>query len=139
VSVADRGDWNQRVIEEFRSNGGRVAAFARQPLLLLHHRGAKTGIERVNPLAYLELEDGYAVFGSKGGAPTDPDWVRNVLAHPDVTVEVGTDAVPVRAHLARGDERTRIWEEQKRRNGNFAEYERTTTREIPVVVLERTG
>jgi deazaflavin-dependent oxidoreductase (nitroreductase family) len=137
--MASRGDWNTNVIEEFRANGGRVAAFANQPLLLLHHRGAKTGIERVNPLAYLELPNGYAIFGSKGGAPTDPDWVRNVVVNPDVTVEVGTETVAARAHRAEGDERTRIWEEQKRRNPNFAEYEQKTSREIPVIVLERAG
>jgi deazaflavin-dependent oxidoreductase (nitroreductase family) len=137
--MSDRGDWNRGVIEEFRANGGRVAAFARQPLLLVHHRGARTGIERVNPLAYLELDNGYAIFGSKGGAPTNPEWVTNVLANPDLTVEVGTETFPVRAHLAKGAEREPIWEEQKRRNPGFAEYERKTTREIPVIVLERSG
>jgi deazaflavin-dependent oxidoreductase (nitroreductase family) len=125
------------VIEEFRANGGRVAAFANQPLLLMHHRGARTGIERVNPLAYLELDGGYAIFGSKGGAPTNPDWVANVVANPDVTVEVGTETHRVRAHRAVGEERTPIWEELKRRNPAFAAYERRTTREIPVIVLER--
>jgi deazaflavin-dependent oxidoreductase (nitroreductase family) len=137
--MAERRDWNRSVIDEFRANGGRVAAFARQPLLLLHHRGARTGTERVNPLAYLELDDGYAIFGSKGGAPTNPDWVYNVLANPDATVEVGTETVPVRAHLASGTERKTIWEEQKRRNSAFAEYERKTSREIPVIVLERSS
>jgi deazaflavin-dependent oxidoreductase (nitroreductase family) len=135
--MAERRDWNQSVIEEFRANGGRVAAFARQPLLLLHHRGARTGIERVNPLAYLGLDEGYAIFGSKGGAPTNPDWVYNVLANPDATIEVGTETVPVRAHLATGAERDAIWQEQKRRNHAFAEYEQRTKREIPVIVLER--
>lgn len=133
----DRSDWNRGVIEEFRANGGRVAAFARQPLLLLHHRGARTGTERVNPLARMDLEDGWAVFGSKGGAPTNPDWVANLRANPDATVEVGADSHRVRAHVAEGEERERIWEEQKRRNQAFAEYERKTTRQIPVVVLER--
>ncbi|MGZ4151269.1 MAG: nitroreductase/quinone reductase family protein, partial [Actinomycetota bacterium] len=70
--MADREDWNSGIIEEFRANGGKVASFAHQPLLLLHHRGAKTGTERVNPLAYLEVDNGWAVFGSKGGASTDP-------------------------------------------------------------------
>lgn len=135
--MAERRDWNRSVIEEFRANGGRVAAFARQPLLLLHHRGARTGTERVNPLAYLELDDGYAIFGSKGGAPTNPDWVYNLLANPDVAVEVGTETLSVRAHLASGTERATIWEEQKRRNPAFAEYEQKTSREIPVIVLER--
>ena len=137
--MSERRDWNRSVIEEFRANGGRVAAFAKQPLLLLHHRGATTGIERVNPLAYLELEKGYAVFGSKGGGPTNPDWVTNVVTNPDVTAEIGTETVRLRAHRAEGDERTPIWEEQKRRNPNFAEYEQRTSREIPVIVLERVG
>jgi deazaflavin-dependent oxidoreductase (nitroreductase family) len=133
----DRGDWNRGVIEEFRANGGRVASFARQPLLLLHHRGAKTGIERVNPLAYQDVDGGYAVFGSKGGAPTDPDWVANLVANPDVTLEVGTETVRARARLPEGEERERIWAEQKRRNPAFADYERKTSRRIPVVILER--
>jgi deazaflavin-dependent oxidoreductase (nitroreductase family) len=135
--MADRQDWNRAVIEEFRANGGKVASFAHQPLLLLHHRGARTGTERVNPLAYLEVENGWAIFGSKGGAPTDPDWVRNVVANPDVTVEIGTETHRARARQLTGDERTPVWEEQKRRNPGFAEYEQKTTREIPVILLER--
>lgn len=135
--MAGRDDWNRGVIEEFRANEGRVAAFAHQPLLLLHHRGAKTGTERVNPLAYQALDHGYAIFGSKGGAPTNPDWVANLLANPDVEVEVGTETHRARARLARGEERASIWQEQKRRNPGFADYERKTSREIPVIVLER--
>ena len=136
--MSDRGDWNTGVIEEFRANGGQVKAFARQPLLLLHHRGAKTGTERVNPLAYLAVDGNYAIFGSKGGAPTDPDWISNVRANPDVTIEVGTETHTARARILEGEERSRIWEEQKRRNPGFAEYEQKTSREIPVVLLERT-
>jgi deazaflavin-dependent oxidoreductase (nitroreductase family) len=135
--MADREDWNRGIIEEFRANGGKVASFAHQPLLLLHHRGAKTGTERVNPLAYLDVENGWAIFGSKGGAPTDPDWVRNVVSNPDVTIELGTETHRARARQLTGDERTRVWEEQKRRNSGFAEYEQKTTREIPVILLER--
>lgn len=130
-------DWNQGIIREFRQNGGRVASFGRQPLLLLHHRGARTGVERVNPLAYQELENGYAVFASKGGAPTNPDWYHNLIANPDATVEVGSEIVAVRARVASGEERDRIWDEQKRRNPSFADYERGTSRTIPVMILER--
>jgi deazaflavin-dependent oxidoreductase (nitroreductase family) len=130
-------DWNRGIIQEFRRNGGRVASFPTQPLLLLHHRGAKTGIERVNPLAYQELDQGYAVFASKGGAPRNPDWYHNLIANPDVTIEVGDEVVEVRARVAQGQDRERIWEEQKRRNSGFAVYERKTARTIPVVVLER--
>ncbi len=132
-----RNDLNSSTIEEFRARGGRVARFPKQPLLLLHHRGARTGIERVNPLAYLSIDGGFAVFASKGGAPTNPDWLYNLVANPDVAVEVGREVVAVRARVAQGEERDRIWEEQKRRNTAFAEYERKTTRRIPVVILER--
>lgn len=134
--MSDRGDWNRQVIDEFRANAGRVAAFARQPLLLLHHRGARTGTWRVNPLAQQELPDGWAVFASKGGGPTNPDWYHNLVANPDAKVEVATSTIDVRARVATGEERARIWEEQKRRNPAFAEYELRTRREIPVIVLE---
>ena len=130
-------DWNREVIDEFRSNAGKVAQFDGRPLLLLHHKGAKTGAERVNPLVYLSVGDDFAVFGSKAGGPTNPDWYHNLRANPDATIEVGTETIPVRARVAEGDERDRIWEEQKRVNSNFADYEQKTTRSIPVVVLER--
>jgi deazaflavin-dependent oxidoreductase (nitroreductase family) len=130
-------DWNQGIVEEFRENRGQVASFGSQPLLLLHHRGAKTGIERVNPLAYQELDGGYAVFASKGAAPTNPDWYHNLIANPEVTIEVGDETVAVKARVAEAEERERIWEEQKPRNPGFAEYERKTSRVIPVVILER--
>ena len=130
-------DWNRQVIDEFRANGGKVAQFEGRPLLLLHHKGAKTGTERVNPLVYLPLNGNFAVFGSKAGGPTNPDWYHNLRANPDTQVEVGTETVPVRARVAEGEERDRIWEEQKRLNSNFADYEKLTTRPIPVVILER--
>src|SRR5919205_999970 len=100
-------DWNQQIIDEFRANGGRGArAFAGRSLLLLHHRGARTGAERVNPLAYQRVsDDSVAVFASKGGAPTNPDWYHNVVANPDVTVELGTETFPARARVAEGAER----------------------------------
>ena len=130
-------DWNRGVIEEFRANGGRVAQFEGRPLLLLHHKGARTGTERVNPLVFLPVGDDFAVFGSKAGADANPAWFHNLQVHPDTTIEVGTETIPVRARVAEGDERTRIWDEQKRVNSNFAEYETLTTRQIPVVILER--
>jgi deazaflavin-dependent oxidoreductase (nitroreductase family) len=134
-------DWNQQVIVEFRANAGRVGgSFEGRSLLLLHHRGARTGTERVNPLAYQRLsDDSVAVFASKGGAPTNPDWYRNVVANPDVTVELGTETFPATARVAEGAERDEIWERQKREWPGFAEYEEKTRgiREIPVVVLDR--
>jgi deazaflavin-dependent oxidoreductase (nitroreductase family) len=134
--MVEADERNRAIIQEFRSNGGRVASFSRQPLLLLHHLGARSGRERVSPLAYQELEGGYAVFGSKGGAPSDPRWVSNLLARPDVTIEIGDQVLQVRARMAREGERERIWEEQKRRNPAFAEYEARAGRRIPVVILE---
>jgi len=132
-------DWNQHSIEEFRANEGRVGGpFDGRPILLLHHRGAKTGTERVNPLAYQDLGSGaFAVFGSKGGAPTNPDWYHNLRANPRARVEIGTETFDVLARVAEGEERERIWEKQKRDMPGFADYERNTTREIPVVILER--
>ncbi len=135
--AASVDDWNRGVIDEFRANGGRVAQFEGRPLLLLHHKGAKTGTERVNPLVFLPVGDDFAIFGSKAGADTNPAWFHNLQAHPDTTIEVGTETIPVHARVAEGDERTRIWEEQKCENSNFAEYEKLTTRSIPVVILER--
>jgi deazaflavin-dependent oxidoreductase (nitroreductase family) len=132
-------DWNRRIIEEFRANAGRVGGpFEGMPILLLHHRGARTGIERVNPLAYQQLEgDAIAVFGSKGGAPTNPDWFHNLVANPDARVEVGIETYEVRARVADDEERQRIWERQKKDRPAFADYETKTSRQIPVVILER--
>ena len=130
-------NWNDGVIEEFRATGGRVTGFENQPVLLLHHKGARTGTERVSPLAYLKLSDGYAVFASKGGADTNPDWYYNVKANPDVEVEVGATSEKVRAREAQGQEHDRIWSEQKQFNRAFASYEKRTSRDrIPVIVLE---
>lgn len=129
-------DWNAKVIEEFRANGGMVASFARQPLLLLTHRGAKTGIERTNPLAYFRDGDDYVVVASKGGAPTNPDWYHNLLAHPDATIEVGTDELAVTARPADEQERERLWAMITSANPSFAEYGTKTERTIPVMILE---
>jgi deazaflavin-dependent oxidoreductase (nitroreductase family) len=133
-------DWNKRVIEEFRANDGAVGGqFAGLPLLLLHHRGARTGTERINPLAYRRDGGSLVIFGSKAGAPTNPDWYHNLLANPRTTVEVGTDTVEVAARVAEGDERERLWSAQKQEIPGFADYETKTTRVIPVVVLDPVG
>lgn len=130
-------DWNTKIINEFRENEGRVGGpFEGATLLLLHTTGAKSGRERVNPLVYQRLDNGYAVFASKGGAPSHPDWYYNIVAHPKTVVEVGSATVPVRARVARDEEHDRIWTEQKRRAPQFGEYEKTANRTIPVVVLE---
>jgi len=130
--------WNRGIIEEFRANEGRVGGpFAGRTLLLLHHHGARSGTERVNPLAYQRIGPRtLAVFGSKGGAPTHPDWYHNVIANPRVTVEVGTETFGATARVAGPEEREPIWEQQKRDMAGFADYERRTSRQIPVIIIE---
>lgn len=138
--MSEANDFNQQIIEEFRGNGGKVGGpFEGLPLVLLHHTGAKSGTKRVNPLAYQRIgDDSVAVFASKGGAPTNPDWYYNVVANPNTSIEIGDEQYDVTARVASGDERERIWEAQKTAFPNFAEYETTSGgREIPVVVLDR--
>jgi len=129
---------NQKIIEEFRANDGKVGGwFEGAPLLLLHHTGARSGIERVNPLMYQQVGDSFAVFGTRGGAPRNPDWYYNLAAHPDVTVEIGTKTITARARVADAAERAAIWAKQKQIAPNFADYEKNAApREIPVVILD---
>ena len=135
--MSDVNDWNRNVIEEFRTNDGVVGGmFEGATLLLLHHTGAKSGTERVNPLVYLRDGDNYVIFASKAGAPNSPDWYHNLRANPDTNVEVGIQSIPVKARVAEGDERERLWSKQKEVAPQFAEYESKTDRVIPVVVLE---
>jgi len=132
--------WNDNIIEEFRTNAGEVGGmFERKPLLLLHHVGARSGVGRVNPLMYQAVDGGCAVFASKGGADTNPDWLYNLKANPKTSVEIGTETVLVSARMAEGAEHDEVWSRQKQDWPQFAEYERKTTRDvIPVVILERT-
>ena len=136
--MADGEDFNGKVIEEFRANGGKVGGwFDSQTLLLLHHTGAKSGTERVNPLVYQQVGDSYAIFASAAGAPHDPQWFRNLVAHPDATVEVGTDTINVRARVADPAERDPIYARQAEMLPNFAEYEKSAApRVIPVILLD---
>jgi deazaflavin-dependent oxidoreductase (nitroreductase family) len=138
MAMSDMNDFNTPIIEEFRANAGKVGGnFEGAPILLLHTTGAKSGKERVNPMMYRKVGDDIAVFASKAGAPTNPDWYHNLVAHPEATAEIGTDTVDVVARVATGDERAAIWEPQKKEYPGFAEYETKTTREIPVVILKR--
>jgi deazaflavin-dependent oxidoreductase (nitroreductase family) len=133
-------EWNSGIIDEFRANDGAVGGiFAGRPLLLLHHKGARSGVERVSPLMYQQLDGAYAVFASKGGADTNPHWFHNLVANPEVSIELGTDKIDVRARVAEGEERDQIWERQKREFPQFADYEQKTSRDhIPVIVLDLT-
>jgi deazaflavin-dependent oxidoreductase (nitroreductase family) len=131
-------DWNQNIIDEFRANEGRVGGpFKGATMLLLHHTGAKSGKARVNPLVYLADGDRLLVFGSKGGAPTNPDWVHNLRANPAATVEVGTDKFTVEAEELTGDERDRLFARQAGLVPAFAGYQANTSRTIPVIALKR--
>jgi deazaflavin-dependent oxidoreductase (nitroreductase family) len=135
------GGWNEGIIEEFRSNGGRVGGyFDGATLLLLHTTGRKSGKDHVTPVVYLPDDGRWVVIGSKGGAPADPDWVRNLEADPDATIEVGTDTIPVRATeiIREGPEWERLYAGQVERRPGFAEYLDKTEgiRRIPVIVLE---
>jgi deazaflavin-dependent oxidoreductase (nitroreductase family) len=130
-------DFNQPIIDEFRANGGKVGGgFEGAPMLLLHHTGAKSGKERVNPMVYQAVDAGYAVFASKGGAPDNPDWYHNLKANPEAEIEVGTERKRVRAREVTGAEREPIWERQKQVMPGFADYEKKTSRIIPVMILE---
>jgi deazaflavin-dependent oxidoreductase (nitroreductase family) len=131
-------DWNRKIIDEFRANDGKVGGnFEGAPMVILHTRGRKSGEPRENPLVYQQVGDDIAVFGSKGGMPHHPHWYLNLLDNPDVAVEVGAEKYNAKARIATGEERERIWTEQKKRMSGFADYEKATTREIPVIILER--
>jgi deazaflavin-dependent oxidoreductase (nitroreductase family) len=131
-------DFNRKIIEEFRANGGRVGGqFEGARLLLLHTTGARSGQERVNPLAYLEVDGHRYVFASKAGMETNPDWYHNLVADPAVTVEVGTETYAATAQPLSGEDRDRVFAEQARRAPVFAEYQSKTARVIPVIELVR--
>lgn len=134
-------DFNTQVIEEFRANDGQVGGpFSHLELLLLHHTGAKSGQERVAPLAYLEDNGRYVIFASKAGAPTNPAWYHNLLAHPETTIELGKDTIHVTATEATGAERDRLYSAQAERVPQFADYvEKAGERVIPVIVLTPDG
>jgi deazaflavin-dependent oxidoreductase (nitroreductase family) len=130
-------DWNGPIIKEFRENQGKVGGnFEGATLLLLHTKGAKTGQERTNPLAYQADGDRFLVFASKGGSPTAPDWYHNLKANPDVTAEIGSETIPLRATELTGEERDRFWKRQVELMPGFGEYEAKSGRVIPVIALE---
>lgn len=136
--MADRNDFNQNLIDEFRANGGKVGGmFADRPMMILTTTGAKSGQPRTIPLVYTTDGNRYVIIASKGGAPTNPDWYYNLLANPAATVEVGTETFPAQASVASGAERERLYAAQAELMPAFADYQKNTPREIPVIVLER--
>jgi deazaflavin-dependent oxidoreductase (nitroreductase family) len=130
-------DWNAQIIAEFRKNRGKVGGqFEGAPVLLIHHKGARTQKVRVNPVMYLKDGDRYLVFASKGGSPTNPDWYHNLRAHPgDVQIEVGDKTIDVRAEEIKGAERDILYAKQASLYPQFAEYQKNTKRVIPVVAF----
>jgi deazaflavin-dependent oxidoreductase (nitroreductase family) len=132
-------NFNAAIIEEFRTNAGKVGGyFEGANMLLLHTTGAKSGQPRTNPLVYAKDGDRFVVVASKGGADANPDWYYNLRANPTTTVEVGTEQFPVRATIVTEEpERSRLYAKMVAHRSGFAEYEQKTTRKIPAIVLER--
>jgi deazaflavin-dependent oxidoreductase (nitroreductase family) len=131
-------NYNQHVIDEFRANGGVVTTHAfRDSLLLLTTTGAKSGRQHTTPVAFTRDDDRYIIIASKGGAPTHPAWYHNLVAHPEVTVEVGGEQFQARASVAAGAERERLFNQMAEKMPGFADYQRNTTRQIPVILLTR--
>ena len=136
--MRDWHEFNREVVEQFRANCGvGPGRWATQPLLLLTTTGARSGLPRTTPLLYSTDDDRLVVIASKGGEPTHPDWYHNLLVHPEAMVEVGAETFPVQAEVAQGAERRRLFDQQAAQMPFFAEYERTTPRTIPVVILTR--
>lgn len=133
-------DWNQQVINEFRANAGKVGGyFEGDTLLLLHNVGAKSGSERINPVVCFKEGEQYVIIASAGGADRHPDWYYNLLAHPEVTVEVGTEQFTATAAEVPEPERTRLYEKMETLKSSFTEYKQKTSRAIPVFTLTRTA
>ena len=131
-------EFNRRLIEEFRANGGKVGGqFANAPLLLLTTTGAKSGRAHTTPLAYTKDGDRLVVLASKAGAPNNPAWYHNLIAHPEVTIELGSERFKVKAVITTGEDRQRLFNNQAKQIPVFAEYQKKTTRQIPVIVLEK--
>ncbi len=131
-------DWNEKIINEFRANGGKVGGyFANNTLLLLHTTGAKSGKERVNPLVTFEDGERLVIVASKGGAPSHPDWYYNIVANPVVTVEYGTEEFQARATVTSEPERTELYERMENTFETFKEYKEKAGRVIPVITLTR--
>jgi len=108
-------------------------------MILVTTTGARSGNQRTSPLVHTRDGDRYVIIASYAGAPKDPAWYHNLVANPEVTVEVGTEKFQARASTVEGEERQRLYDAQAALMPNFTEYQEKTTRQIPVVVLERIG
>jgi deazaflavin-dependent oxidoreductase (nitroreductase family) len=130
-------DWNTTIIEQFRAQGGKGVAQFGDALLLLHHTGARTGTVRVNPLAYYDDGDRLVIVASKAGAPQNPDWLFNLRANPDATIEIGSERIGVCAAEITGDDYEQTWARVTAAMPGFADYQTKTARRIPLVALHR--
>ncbi len=138
LNPSNRKEFNRQLIEEFRTNGGKVTGqFAGRPLLLLTSTGAKSGHAYTTPLVYTKDGNRLVIIASKGGAPTNPDWYHNLVAHPMATIELPGERFQSKAVVTTGAERDLLFNQQAEEMPNFAEYQKNTTRKIPVIVLER--
>jgi deazaflavin-dependent oxidoreductase (nitroreductase family) len=135
----DFATFNRNLIVHFRANAGDIkeGIFKGRPILLLTTKGARSGATYTTPLVYTRDGERLVIIASKGGAPTNPAWYHNLVANPTVTLEVGAEKFEARASVAQDEERDRLFDAQAAQMPNFAEYQRNTTRRIPVVVLER--
>lgn len=128
--------WNEKIIDEFRANEGKVGGyFEGASMILIHHIGARTGVERINPLVYLPDGEDMVIAATKGGATTNPDWYHNLRAHPRITVEVGTSSFLVDAVETAGSERDGLWRRLVAIRPGFAGYETKTARVFPMFRL----
>ena len=139
MSDTDFNEFNKGIVDEFRANDGVVGGpFEGAPMILVTHKGAKTGTERTTPLVHTTDGDNVVIIASMGGAPTHPAWYHNIKANPQVGVEIGTESYTAHAEiLTEGTERQRLFDQQAALMPNFAEYQEKTDRVIPVVVLTR--
>lgn len=138
MDKAELDDWNARVIDEFRANGGKVGGqFEGANMILVHNFGAKSGTERVSPMVYFPDGDRFLIIASAAGSPKNPDWYHNLKARPEVTVEVGTETIPVVVEELPPAERDEKWAEITAVAPGFAEYQTKTSRTIPVLALTR--
>ena len=136
--MADMNEFNKGIIKEFRENAGKCTGmFAGAPMILITHTGAKSGKTYLSPLVYSKDGDRFVIIASKGGAPAHPDWYHNLVAHPTITVEIGTEKFQAKASATKGAERERLFDAQAKMMPQFNQYKAATKREIPVFVLER--
>ena len=135
--MSEMSDFNQQVIDEFRANDGKVASFGSAPVALLHLKGAKTGEPRLTPVVAFPLDGHLYVVASKAGAPDNPAWYHNILAHPHFEIEIGADRYEVDAVAVEGAERDALYAKVVEAMPGFGEYQEKTTRVIPILELKR--